>query len=152
MLFVKKKLNMAQLTDTNTTLTDHENKYPGFQYTATGSILSGTIAGDGTLTLKAYYDRKIYRATFTNENEQYDIQEIKYGGNIIKPTTTPTKVSDAKYTYTFKSWSPNVPETISADIEFRATYVETINKYKVTFVDFDDSILKHKMSNMSLVQ
>ena len=129
-------------TDTNTTLTGYENKYPGFQYTATGSVLSGKIAGDGTLTLKVYYDRKIYRATFINENEQYDMQEIKYGGNIIKPASTPTKASDAKYTYTFKSWSPNVPETISADIGFVATYIETINKYKVTFVDFDDSVLK----------
>ena len=136
-------------TDSEITLTGYENKYTGFTYSETNSMISGTIAADGSLTLKVYYNRNICTATFTNGNTAYDVQVLKYGGSILIPTTNPTKEANAKYTYKFNGWDPSVPETISTTIEFVAQYIEVINKYTVTFKDFDGRVLKTQMVEYS---
>ena len=120
-------------TDTIASILNYENKYTGFIFTTNNSVLSGTILANGSLTLKAYYNRIIYVATFVNDvNPTYNVQNLKYGANIVKPND-PTKSATAEFTYTFSKWDKDIPDTISDNITFEAIYTETRNTFTVTF-------------------
>ena len=120
-------------TDTIASILNYENKYTGFTFTTNNSILSGTILANGSLILKAYYNRIIYVATFVNDgNPNYDVQNLRYGANIVKPND-PTKSATAEFTYTFSKWDKDIPDTISDNITFEAIYTETRNTFEVTF-------------------
>jgi len=87
---------------TDSTATAVPNTYLGFtQNTAHASYLSsGTIAGDGTLVLKLYYDRTRYTLTFdSNQGTRVDpISDIKHGATASEPTA-PSKIG-----YVFVGW------------------------------------------------
>ncbi len=130
-------------TDTIVSIPNYDSRYVGFSYTSINSMLSGKILGDESLVLKAYYTRNIYTITFINGDTEHDRQTKKYGDAIINPDN-PTKASTLQYTYTFKGWDDNIPTTMPAEnITLFATYTSKTNKYKVTFVNHDNtSILK----------
>lgn len=76
--------------------------YSGFTVnTSHGSIVTnGTIAADGTLVLKLYYDRETFTVIFA-ENEGStvsDLAGIRYGATIDEPTP-PTRIG-----YSFDGW------------------------------------------------
>ena len=57
---------------TGTPVTATANDYPGFTYNknVAGTVRTGTIAGDGSLVLKLYYDRNSYKVTYKYNNEE----------------------------------------------------------------------------------
>ena len=69
---------------------------------ADNSILSGTVAADGSLVLKVYYSRNQYKLTVDGAESM-----VYYGAelNIAKPT---------KDHYTFAGWNVEVPATMPA--------------------------------------
>jgi uncharacterized repeat protein (TIGR02543 family) len=133
--------NLEGTTNTSVSVVDFENKYVGFAYASTNSNTYGIIEANGSLTLKIYYTRNIYMATFINENQEYNSQNIKYGGEITVPAN-PAKARTQEFTYTFARWDKEVPITISQSITFAAVYTQTKNKYTVTFKDYNESVLK----------
>ncbi len=95
----------------------------------------------GEATYKATYTESVrsYTVTWRNDdNSLIDQTILNYGET---PThADPTKASTAEYTYEFAGWTPAV-DNVSGDITYTATYNEVKNKYTITFVNDDLTIL-----------
>jgi uncharacterized repeat protein (TIGR02543 family) len=92
-----------------------------------------------------------YTATYTKTVNEYTITWLNDDGTQIDTTTVaygevPThadavKDPDAQYTYTFDKWTPEVV-SVTGDAAYTATYTQVVNKYKVNWVNEDDTLLK----------
>ena len=63
--------------------------------------------------------------------------EVPYGTELEVPED-PTRAADAQYTYTFKSWTPEV-KTVTGDAVYTAVYDKAVNKYTIEWVNWDGS-------------
>lgn len=86
--------------ETASTVTAEYTVDEGFELNAEKSILSGTVAADGSLVLKIYIDRKKYTAVFESENEEFDSIEVLFNSEIPFPADTPEKEG-----FSFMGWS-----------------------------------------------
>lgn len=88
----------------------------GFVLNWEKSVTSGVIAADGSLLLKVYYDRKIYKLTTVVDGVE-TTTEYRYGADITAPETP------VKQGYTFKGWDGEVPVTMPAkDVTVNAMF------------------------------
>ncbi len=93
----------------------------------------------------------IYTATYAATKNSYTITWKNEDGSLIASETleygaTPThadiyKENTAEYTYTFTGWTPGIG-IVTGDAEYTATFTQTKNKYLVTFVDEDGTVLQ----------
>ena len=92
-------------TDTTATVTATAEE--GFEAaTGVGEVLSGTIAGDGSLVLKVYYNRERYTVTFEADGETIDTKEVLYGGKVAATEEeVPSKDKTESTEYAFTHWS-----------------------------------------------
>ena len=67
-------------------------------------------------------------------------QNVEHGATHEYNGTTPTKLADAQYTYTFAGWDYKVSE-VTGVVIYTATYKSTVNKYTITW-KYEDSILR----------
>ena len=67
------------------------------------SVLSGTIAADGSLVLKVYYSRNKYTLTVDGV-----ASEVYYGAAV-------SVAEPSKEHYTFAGWEPELPDTMPAN-------------------------------------
>ena len=114
-----------------------------YTYTFAGwSPAITTVAADTTYTATYTQTVNKYTITFVDEDGTtvLDTQALDYGATPVYAGETPTKAATAQYTYTFAGWSPAIT-TVAADTTYTATYTETVNKYTVTFVDEDGTVL-----------
>ncbi|MGM9899450.1 MAG: InlB B-repeat-containing protein [Bacilli bacterium] len=85
---------------------------------------------------------KLYNVTFVDwDGTLLKEESVFYGYNATEPVH-PTKAADVQYTYTFAGWDKDgdgvveeAPYVVSGDTEFKAVYTETLNKYRIIFVD-----------------
>jgi hypothetical protein len=92
-----------------------------------------------------------YTAQYTSQTRQYNITfivgddkvivPVNYGETPVYPNGKPTKESDAQYTYTFNGWSPEITE-VKGDAEYTATFKEEVNKYTITWKNYDGEVLE----------
>ena len=78
----------------------------GFSLDSAKSVLTGTIAADGSLVLSIYYSRNKYTITYANTNLEPD---ERYYGAVVNPAT-PEKAG-----HTFLGWEEEVPATMPAN-------------------------------------
>lgn len=75
-----------------------------------------------------------------------------YDGTVLKtwkidewetptPPANPTREATAQYTYTFAGWNPTV-WAITKKTTYTATYTSTVNKYTITWKDWDDTTIE----------
>lgn len=115
-----------------------------YTYTFAGwSPEVGQVTGDQIYTATYTAAKNQYTITFIDEDGTtvLDVQTVPYGETPIYGGEAPTKAADAQYTYAFNGWSPAIA-SVTGDATYTATYSSTVNKYTVTFVDEDGTVLK----------
>ena len=82
-----------------------------------------------------------YTITFVNWNgEVLSSDEWEYG-TTPSYSGTPAKPGDARYSYTFSGWSPEITVVTEAAV-YTAQFTESVNTYTVTWQDEDGSVLR----------
>ncbi len=107
---------------------------------------------EGNTTFTAKYDAKYidYVITFVLGNGQANVvKTYHYGDKIVAPAD-PSKAATAEYTYTFAGWDKTV-DTVEGNTTFTAKYTATKNKYTVTFLNWDGSILEEKQVEYGVI-
>ena len=95
-----------------------------------------------------------YSAVINQDLNKYDISFKDYDGSILKDVvqydygtsstsivkpTSPTRQETAKYTYTFKGWSPTIAD-VTGNAVYIAEYDSTIRGYQIAFVNGNDEL------------
>lgn len=84
----------------------------------------------------------------------YTIRFLDYDGTTVLQTSsveagvmpeytgeTPTREATAQYSYEFSGWDPEIVEA-AADADYVAQYTETVNKYIIRFLNYDETVLQ----------
>ena len=113
-----------------------------FTYTFSGwspTIVAATAAATYTATYTATVNK--YLITFVDEDGTTVLAsaEYDYGTTPVAPAD-PTKEATAQYTYTFSGWDKEIVAVTGA-ATYTATYTATVNKYLITFLNDDESVL-----------
>ena len=111
--------------------TANAKTYTGFYHDSdvSGTIESGTIAGDGSLVLKLFYTREEHTVTYFVDGKQYgEVENYKYGESI-----NPMREEPVKEGYSFSGWDRTLPEVMGTEaLEVKGTF--EIQSYNVTYV------------------
>ena len=123
-------------------------KFATAQYSYTFNGWTPTVSkvtGDVTYTATYTATVNTYTVTWKNHNgDELEIdEEVPYGTKPSYNGTTPTKASDAQYSYNFTGWNPNIDDStiVDGDLEFVAQFEQVTNAYTITYVNYDDSVL-----------
>ena len=116
---------------TDSTVTADTTVLDGFYVDTDNSVLTGTVAADGSTVLKVYYARNQYNITFDGNGGKVngdDSVELKfYHGAIV---TAPADV--VREGYTFAGWNPTVATVATADAVYTAQW--NVNSYDVIYM------------------
>ena len=89
------------------------------------------VNGEATYKAKFAEKTKSYTIKFVNEDgTELQSSAVDYGKTPEYTGATPTKAADSQYTYTFKSWTPEIAAVTGA-----ATYKATYDKKEITSDD-----------------
>ena len=100
----------------------------GFSLDSAKSILTGTIAADGSLVLSIYYSRNQYTITYANTDLEPDT--YYYGATVS--ARTPEKAG-----YAFQGWEEEVPSTMPAQ---NITLTAKWNENPADYTDYDIAV------------
>ena len=99
------------------------------------------------VTYYAQYEENInvYDVTFYDwDGTLLQNSMVNYGEMPVYTGITPTRESDAQYTYTFTGWSPELSVVTGAQ-SYTAQYEATLNQYDVTFYNWNGEVLQSTM-------
>ena len=100
----------------------------GFSLDSANSVLTGTIAADGSLVLSIYYSRNQYTITYANTDLKPD---ERYYGAVVNPAT-PEKAG-----FKFDGWVEEVPATMPAQ---SITLTAKWNENPADYTDYDIAV------------
>ena len=143
----------------NTNATVRSRDYVGFTEPTGYKFLGWATAPNGNVEYQP--NTKVF-VDATGDNNLYAVWQVKtytvtwvnWDGTVLETDTDveynsdpsydgekPTRAADAQYTYTFKGWDKPL-EKVTKDVTYTAVYEETINKYTVTWVNWDNKELE----------
>ncbi len=82
-----------------------------------------------------------YYVQFLNGENALQADSLEYGILPSYNAAIPTKENSPAYSYSFKGWTPAI-SAVTSDAIYSAVFDSTLNKYTVTFVDEDGSVLQ----------
>ena len=93
-------------------------------------------------TLYAQWEIQKFTVTWVNDDgtELEKDENVEYGTTPEYNGETPTKESNAQYTYIFSGWNPEISK-VTANVTYKAVYEKTVNTYTVTWKNWDGTIL-----------
>lgn len=94
----------------------------------------------GTWSSISYDNANYYYVTFIDDDGRFISSQVVREGKAATPPENPSKEADAQFTYSFVGWDEDF-SCVTSDITVKALYTKTVNKYEVTFKDFDGEIL-----------
>ncbi len=98
-------------------------------------------------TYSAQFDETLRSYTVTWKDADGTVLEtdenVAYGTTPSFDGAAPDKENDAQYSYEFAGWSPEV-SAVESDITYTAQFTQTVNTYKVTWVNDDDTVLNEE--------
>lgn len=114
-----------------------------FTYTFTGwSPELIAVTSDATYTAQFSDAVNHYFITWKNsDGTVLKTDSLAYGTMPLYEGEAPIKAKTAQYTYTFSGWSPEIV-TVTSDASYTATFAEQLNKYTVTWLNDDGTLLK----------
>ncbi len=92
------------------------------------------VTGDVTYVAQFDQDVNKYTITWVNaDGTELESDELEYGETPSYTGATPTKASDANFSYTFSGWSPDLAE-VTGNASYTAQFTRaSLYTYKVTF-------------------
>ena len=99
--------------------------------------------GNENVDFYAKYTPKTYTVTWVN----YDGTVLETDGNVEYNSTphyngaTPERAAETGYIYEFKGWNPEI-SPVTGDVTYTAEYNKIANKYTVTWVNYDGTVLE----------
>ncbi len=107
-------------------------------------------AWDGSYTnikedtvITALYEINQYTYIFYDEDGETVLRTLTVDyGSVITPPTNPIKTSTLEYSYAFDKWTPSIPDSITSDISFVASYNRILIEYTITFDTTGGSIVE----------
>ncbi|MBN2541016.1 MAG: hypothetical protein JXB08_05760 [Bacilli bacterium] len=114
-------------TETATTTTTQ-------QQTTTTTTTQSTVSQS---TSETYYTVVFLNGDGTTLNTQ----TVLSGGTAATPTTTPTKVATAQYTYVFDHWDQSY-SNVTSNMTINPVFTPVLQQYTVTFKNYDGTVLK----------
>ncbi|MBR6072475.1 MAG: InlB B-repeat-containing protein, partial [Acholeplasmatales bacterium] len=114
--------------------------YKDQAYTTVFDFANEVINANTTIYAKWTEITNKYDVTWKNGDTVLKTEKVAYGKTPVYSGSTPTKAADVQYSYTFIGWTPEV-DAVTKAITYTATFKETTNKYKVTWLNYDGSEL-----------
>lgn len=112
-------------------------------YDESDNKVSGISVGShGDRTFTAHWNINTYIVTFKNyDGTVLDTQTVEHGSSVTYGGATPTRLATVQYTYSWTGWDKSLTN-ITSDTTITATYSSTVNKYTITWKNYDGTTLK----------
>ena len=127
--------------EASTSVTATPNELDDTLYTFNEShpstVKTGTIAENGSLVLKLYYDRKEYSITYNTAGGTTIAPESYKWGATITPPNDPYRLG-----YTFEGWNPEIPDIMQTENITVTAKWKTSPIYTITYVTNGGTISK----------
>jgi len=108
-----------------------------------------SVTGDATYIATYTGAKKSYTITWLNsDNTSLGTTTVEYGV-VPTPVNVPDKTNTAQYTYTFAGWTPEVA-AVKGDATYKASFIESLNQYTITFKDDQGNILDSRLWDYGL--
>ena len=100
------------------------------------------------VTYTAAFSSSVNKYTVTWKNYDGTTLEtdtnVEYGTTPVYDGTTPMRAANDQYSYSFSNWSPEVTN-VADNSTYYAVYAQTVNRYTVTWKNYDGSTLEIDM-------